>query len=1073
MNTHFSQKYPAGKLRLWRGFAFSLVMTLGLVSIIATGGGNGDDTPQHGTIALASATYTATEGTDGTITITVTRTGGSAGAASVDYATSNDTATAPGDYTAASGTLNWADGDSAGKTFDVTIQNDSDVEGAESFNVTLSNVTVAALGSPSSATVTINDDDVSPGVLQLSSLTYSVTEGTDATVTITVTRTLGSAGAVSVDYATIDNTAMEPGDYIATTGTLSWADGETASKTFVITIVDDLTPESAEQFGVNLSNVVGATLGTNISAAVDIADDDNPGTLQLDPGSYSVTEGVDQSVTITVTRTGGDSGPASVDYTTADSTATEPGDYTATSGTLNWADGDAASKTFNVPIIDDSTAEVIESFVVNLSNVSGATLGNNNSATVTITDNDLITGKVSAPSGVLALRQPGILERMFATVFGKNLKAAIIDLVVPVPNVSVNLYEVDANGDVVGIPLDSAVTDTNGDYILQNPPVDAPALKYIVRAESGVTMDSRVTSMQVDVDPTTDATSKLVATIATDLADLSITEVQEIQEDVGELIPFIDTTGSPTSTQLSDRLQAQALRMSGQYNVLYSKVSGGEICGTVQSPGGSPLANVDIIVRQFDDWEQRARTVTDANGDYCVNVPIQGVTDPDGGTFDGEYILGAFNRNDDSGDAERSASEWYSAGGASFSRFDADMVSVTSATTVSGIDLQLALGARFTGTVTASGSSAPLEGVSVVLSDFDSGLGMASARVEPDGSYRVNVIPGTYLAEVQNSTRAAYASEFYDGATGSTIYSEGIPVTVAAGDEETINFVLEAGSQLTGTITDGATSNPVMRAGVRIDVEGDANAETENTDREGYYHIWLRPASYSVYAYGQSAVANLTTPGTTAVVDFAASVSRIEGVVQDGGNNPVVRAKMRLYDSSFNFMGQEVSDSNGVFTLYTALTGDHYLEIRIDREHTVGSIIYNNQTQLLSGTAIVIASVGDDQTLSPIALPDGGMLRGNVYADYTDANTNTPWPNFRVQVRDGGVLVDNRFLQLRTRGDGSYVISLPATTYDRVKMRDATDAATGNGNCNDVPVVAASTTVLNYINDTNTCELNP
>jgi hypothetical protein len=296
----------------------------------------------------------------------------------------------------------------------------------------------------------------------------------------------------------------------------------------------------------------------------------------------------------------------------------------------------------------------------------------------------------------------------------------------------------------------------------------------------------------------------------------------------------------------------------------------------------------------------------------------------------------------------------------------------------------------------------------------------------------------------------------------------GIPVTVGVGDEETIDFVLEAGSQLTGTITDGV--NPVMRARVKIDIEGDANAESENADREGYYHIWLRPDSYSVYAYGQIAVANLTTPGTTAVVDFTSSVSRIEGVVQDSSSNPVSHAKLRLYDASHNFMGQEISDSNGVFTSYTAFIGDHYLEIRIDREDTVGSIIYNNQTQLLSGTVIATASVGDDQALGTITLPDGGMLRGNIYAD--DLRT-TPLMNFRVQVRDGGTLLDNRFLGVRTRGDGSYVISLPETIYDRVKMRDATDAASGNGNCNDVPVVAGSTTVLNYIDQSNTCELNP
>ncbi|HKV09298.1 MAG TPA: IPTL-CTERM sorting domain-containing protein [Thermoanaerobaculia bacterium] len=96
----------------------------------------------------------------GTITITVTRTGGSEGAVSVSYLTINGTAVTPGDYAAVAGTLNWADGDAAPKTFQVTIVNDGVQEPTESFSVTIFNPQGgAALGSPTTEVVTILDDD--------------------------------------------------------------------------------------------------------------------------------------------------------------------------------------------------------------------------------------------------------------------------------------------------------------------------------------------------------------------------------------------------------------------------------------------------------------------------------------------------------------------------------------------------------------------------------------------------------------------------------------------------------------------------------------------------------------------------------------------------------------------------------------------------------------------------------------------------------------------------------------------------------------------------------------------------
>jgi hypothetical protein len=119
----------------------------------------GTDAPsQPGTLQFSGANYTVNEN-QGTATITVTRTNGSAGSVSVNYATSDGSATAGSDYTATSGTLTLGDGVTS-KTFTVPIINDTAVENAETLTLTLSSPTGgAALSSPATATLTINSDD--------------------------------------------------------------------------------------------------------------------------------------------------------------------------------------------------------------------------------------------------------------------------------------------------------------------------------------------------------------------------------------------------------------------------------------------------------------------------------------------------------------------------------------------------------------------------------------------------------------------------------------------------------------------------------------------------------------------------------------------------------------------------------------------------------------------------------------------------------------------------------------------------------------------------------------------------
>ena len=236
-----------------------------------------DNDTVPGAIALSSATYTKNE-IAGSVSITATRTGGSDGVVGVSYATSNGTATAGSDYTAASGTLSWADGDSTSKTITITIFDDAVYEGNETVNLTLSAPSGGAtLGTPSTAVLTIVDNDViANGTIALTASTYSVVEqDSSRTVTITATRTGGSNGAVGVSYATSNGTAIAGSDYTAASGTLSWADGVTGSKTFTVTISGDTVAESDETFSLALTNATGsATLGTPNTAVVTIYNDD-------------------------------------------------------------------------------------------------------------------------------------------------------------------------------------------------------------------------------------------------------------------------------------------------------------------------------------------------------------------------------------------------------------------------------------------------------------------------------------------------------------------------------------------------------------------------------------------------------------------------------------------------------------------------------------------------------------------------------------------------------------------------------------------------------------------------------
>jgi hypothetical protein len=237
-------------------------------------------------------------------------------------------------------------------------------------------------------------DDVSVNVcptlpvVAFNNANYSVNENVGTGIaTITVSRSASSTGAVSVNYAATAGSATAGSDFNATSGTLNWTDGDMTDKTFTVAIHDDTTYEGNETINLALSSPNGAILGTTDTAMLTILDNEIYPVVAFSNASYTVAESIG-TATITVSRSVSSNGPVSVNYQTYNGTATSGQDFITTGGTLNWADGDMADKSFTVTILDDATYENNETVSLALSSPSGAILGTTNGATLTITDND-------------------------------------------------------------------------------------------------------------------------------------------------------------------------------------------------------------------------------------------------------------------------------------------------------------------------------------------------------------------------------------------------------------------------------------------------------------------------------------------------------------------------------------------------------------------------------------------------------------------------------------------------------------------------------------------------------------
>lgn len=254
--------------------------------------------------------------------------------------------------------VQWKNGDAADKTVTLPIVDDLLDEPNETLALTLTPLGGATVGAIPTATLTIVDNDVPPAFTS-GAPPQGITR-TSYSHTFTATGTPGPV--FNVTSGTLPN-----GLFLQSSGLLSGT--PTTAGTFsniTVTASNGVAPPATQTFSITILS---------------------GGTLQFSSSTFSAQEG--GLATVTVSRTGGTAGATTVGYNTSfGGSATAGSDYTSVSGTLSFADGED-SKTFTVPILEDTLDEPDENFPIALNNVTGSgQIGSQNFATVGITDND-------------------------------------------------------------------------------------------------------------------------------------------------------------------------------------------------------------------------------------------------------------------------------------------------------------------------------------------------------------------------------------------------------------------------------------------------------------------------------------------------------------------------------------------------------------------------------------------------------------------------------------------------------------------------------------------------------------
>ncbi len=584
------------------------------------------DYPAFATVTLSVDNSTIAENGIATVTATLSAASSSDVTVTLGY---TGTATGGGtDYTASSTTITIAAGSLSG-TATITAVNDTIDEDDETVIVDITGVTNATESGTQTVTVTITDDDAEPTI---SVNDQSVAEGNSGTTTLTFTVTLSAASGktVTANYATADGTATAGTDYTAiSTTTLSFAAGET-SKTVSVTVTGDTVTEPDETVLLNLSSPGNASI-SDAQGSGTITNDDALPAISVNDASVTEGDSGTATLTFTVSLDHASASTVTVDYATTDNTATAGTDYTAISTTtLTFAAGDT-SKTVSVTVTGDSDFEPNESFYINLSSPTNATILDNQGVG-TITNDD------AAPTVTLSVDSGTIAENAEVATVTVTLSATSTS------DVSVTLgytgtatgggtdYTASsttitiAAGSLSGTATITAVNDT----IDEDDETVIVDITGVTNATESGTQTVTVTITDDDAEPTISVNDQSVAEGNSGTTTLTFTVTLSAASGKTVTVDYATADGTATAGTDYTAIGTTTLTFAAGET---SKTVGVTVAGdTVTEPDETVLLNLSSPANTSFGDAQGSGTITNDDANPAISINDASVTEGDSGT---------------------------------------------------------------------------------------------------------------------------------------------------------------------------------------------------------------------------------------------------------------------------------------------------------------------------------------------------------------------------------------------------------------------------------------------------------
>jgi hypothetical protein len=306
-----------------------------------------------------------------------------------DLSSADGTATEGSDYAALSLSNQRIPAGQTFKLFAITVYGDTNPEMNETLSVTAGNVQGAAVADATGVMTIINDDATTINIDDA-----SITEGNNGTkaMSFRVWLSAPTSGPIYFSVATLDGSAKAGSDYGAVDLTRQFIAVGESEKQFVVNVSGDTAVEPDETFGMKVYDVSAANLG-DVEAVGTITNDDvGGGSPVLTIADVSVAEGnrLSKQMTFTVKLSAAATGPVTYNIASANGTATAGTDYVAKSLVGQAIPAGVTSKVFTVAIKGDRVVEPNETLAVNVTGVTGATVGDGQ-AIGTIKNDDAAT----------------------------------------------------------------------------------------------------------------------------------------------------------------------------------------------------------------------------------------------------------------------------------------------------------------------------------------------------------------------------------------------------------------------------------------------------------------------------------------------------------------------------------------------------------------------------------------------------------------------------------------------------------------------------------------------------------